>query len=216
MENTLCNRHDRFRGSLIRFLSVLGRASQVSCNASAHLEGQELHLGKTNPCIHTLYQITDANPTQIILVMLFGYGSFGTGVFWISLYMQNVLGYSPLTVAVHLIPQAVTGVIANAFAGLVLHRINNKVLMGISSVSYLAAALLLSLMKGDNVYWAFIFPALILAVIGADLQFNIANVSCPHSHSSRILDSLTGVDVRHVVSPSGKARSWRWYSEHCD
>ena len=91
--------------------------------------------------------------------------------------MQNVLRYSPLEVAVHLLPQAIVGILVNVFAGLVLHKINNKVLMGVGSVAYFCAALLLALMKGDHVYWAFIAPSLILAVIGADLQFNVANVS---------------------------------------
>jgi hypothetical protein len=90
--------------------------------------------------------------------------------------MQNVLGFSALTVAVHLLPQAIGGILVNIVAGLVLHRVNNKLLTGIGALSYTCSAVLLATMKENSSYWAFIFPSLLLSVIGADLQFNVANV----------------------------------------
>lgn len=92
--------------------------------------------------------------------------------------MQNVLGFSSLKVAVHLLPMAIGGIIVNIIAGLILHKVNNKLLTGIGALSYLGSVLLLATMKVDSSYWAFIFPALLLSVIGADLEFNVANV-CP-------------------------------------
>jgi len=59
----------------------------------------------------------------------------------------------------------------------VLHRVSNKLLTGIGALAYTAAFLILSFMKEDAIYWAFIFPALVLIVVGADIQFNITNVS---------------------------------------
>lgn len=95
------------------------------------------------------------------------------------LYMQNVLRYAPLAVAVHLLPQAIGGIIVNIIAGLILHRVNNKLLAGIGTLAYTCSSVLLATMKEDSSYWAFIFPSLLFAVIGADLQFNVANV-CFH------------------------------------
>jgi hypothetical protein len=34
-------------------------------------------------------------------------------------------------------------------------------------------------MKEDAIYWAYIFPALVLVVVGADIQFNVTNVRVP-------------------------------------
>lgn len=49
--------------------------------------------------------------------------------------------------------------------------------MGVGAISYLGSFLLLALLQEIRLYyWAFVFPALLLAVIGADLQFNVANV----------------------------------------
>jgi hypothetical protein len=95
--------------------------------------------------------------------------------------MQNVLRYSTLSVAVHLLPQAVAGIAVNIVAGAILHRVDNRLLVMIGSVSYFGAMLLLATMKfgggdeGDR-YWGRVFPALVLSVVGADLQFNVANV----------------------------------------
>jgi nitrate/nitrite transporter NarK len=93
--------------------------------------------------------------------------------------MQNVLKFSALEVAIHMLPQAIGGILVNVFAGLVLHRFNNKLLTGIGALAYLGSAILLATMKEGSSYWAFIFPSLLLSVIGADLQFNVANVSLP-------------------------------------
>jgi nitrate/nitrite transporter NarK len=93
--------------------------------------------------------------------------------------MQNVLKFSALKVAIHLLPQAIGGILVNIVAGLILHRVNNKLLTGIGALSYLGSVLLLATMKEGSTYWAFIFPSLLLSVIGADFQFNVANVSLP-------------------------------------
>ena len=91
--------------------------------------------------------------------------------------MQDVLGYSAIKVAIHLLPQAIGGILVNIIAGLILHRVSNKLLAGIGSLAYLGSVLLLAVMEEGSSYWAFIFPSLLLSVIGADLQFNVANVS---------------------------------------
>jgi len=116
--------------------------------------------------------------------------------------MQNVLKFSALEVAIHLLPQAIGGILVNIIAGFVLHRVDNKLLTGIGALSYLGSVLLLALMKEGSSYWAFIFPSLLLSVIGADLQFNVANVSCilplvqPH---------LPEADVCNVLPPTKSA-----------
>lgn len=114
---------------------------------------------------------------QIILSCLPGYMSFIAAQFWLSFFMQELQKLPALTVALHLLPQAIAGLIYNVIAGSVLHRINNTLLLIMGSLTYIAANILLALMKADSPYWAFIFPSLILAVVGADFHFNVANVS---------------------------------------
>lgn len=82
-----------------------------------------------------------------------------------------------------MLPQAVSGIVVNAVVALILHRFSNKILMGISTVSYTASALLYGFMREDISYWALMFPSLILSVIGADIQFSVTNVRFNPLHS---------------------------------
>lgn len=49
--------------------------------------------------------------------------------------------------------------------------------MGIGAAAYTVAFLLVAVQRSDDSYWAFTFPALAIVVVGADLEFNVANVS---------------------------------------
>lgn len=103
--------------------------------------------------------------------------SFQATGFWIAFFMQQVQRLTTLNVAVRLLPMAIAGLLWNVLAARILHRVNNTHIMIFGAISYLAAALLFSFMRADSNYWAFVFPALVLNVAGADLQFNVANVS---------------------------------------
>jgi hypothetical protein len=102
--------------------------------------------------------------------------NYSITVFWLTLYMQDILGYSSLQVAVHLLPLGIVGVIVDIGTGLILHCVNNKLLTAIAAVSYIVGAILLAVMKEGNLYWSYIFPSLILSVVGAEVEFNVANV----------------------------------------
>lgn len=108
---------------------------------------------------------------------MLGFMAFTSSQFWLSLYLQEVRKFSPLQVAVYLIPQAIAGILYNIMAGLLMHCVRNEYLMFLGAVCYTGGTALLATMKADSSYWAFIFPALILMVVGADFEFNIANVS---------------------------------------
>lgn len=106
---------------------------------------------------------------------------FSATSFYLALYLQNVKHLSALEITVQLLPMVVSGVLVNVVCGLLLHRVSNKVLTGIGALAYTASFLILSFMKQDATYWAFIFPGLVLVVVGADIQFNVTNVrSAPH------------------------------------
>lgn len=106
-----------------------------------------------------------------------GFMAFQAASFYLAYYMQQVRHWGALSIAVHLLPQAIAGLIWNVLIGYILHKVNNTLLMAAGALSYLVANILLSFMKEDSNYWAFIFPALVLNVVGADFQFNVANVS---------------------------------------
>jgi hypothetical protein len=124
---------------------------------------------------------------QIIFVVILGSMAFTSANFWLALFMQELQHLDPLTVALHLLPQAIAGIVWNIIAGNILHVVNNTLIMAVGAACYLTACLLLSFMRPESIYWAFVFPALVLNVVGADFQFNVANVSGPET----LPDSLT-------------------------
>jgi hypothetical protein len=52
--------------------------------------------------------------------------------------------------------------------------------MGIGAGAFIIAFLLVALQRTGDSYWAFTFPALVIVVIGTDLEFNVVNVSRQH------------------------------------
>ncbi|KAG4033971.1 hypothetical protein MFRU_004g04660 [Monilinia fructicola] len=118
----------------------------------------------------------NGNFSLCVICMGFGYGSFVTNEFWITLYMQNVQQYAPLQIAARMLPQAIAGVFWSFLGQWLVQKVHGTIVMGIGSVMYLAGAVLLLFIKEDTSYWAFLFPALVITVIGADFQFIVANL----------------------------------------
>lgn len=109
-------------------------------------------------------------------VTVLGFMAFQAAAFYLAFFMQELRSWSAIVIAVHLLPQAIAGMLWNVVIGNILHRVDNTLLMAAGALAYLAADLLLSFMRADSNYWAFIFPALVLNVVGADFQFNVANM----------------------------------------
>lgn len=118
----------------------------------------------------------DRNFTLCMIILLLGFMAFPVALFFISLFFQDIWHLSALESAVHLLPLAIMGIIVNIVAALVLHRVSNKLLMLIGSSAYFVAFLLLALNLSSSSYWAFCFPSFLLAVVGMDLEFNVANM----------------------------------------
>lgn len=130
----------------------------------------------------------DRNFSLAMVILLFGYLGFTPATFFVALYFQDVWHMGALQVAIHVLPMAINGIIVNCFAGWALNRVSNKLLMGIGAAAYAVAFLLFACNRYSSSYWSFCFPGLALSVIGADLEFNVANMyvmsSMPPSQQS--------------------------------
>ncbi|CAG7955234.1 unnamed protein product [Penicillium salamii] len=124
----------------------------------------------------------------LMATLCLGLMGFTAVNFYLSLYFQEVKHLSALEITLRLLPMIVSGVLVNVVCGLLLHRVSNKLLTGIGALAYTASFLILSFMKEDATYWAYVFPALVLVVVGADIQFNVTNMyvmsSLPPSQQS--------------------------------
>ncbi|KAG9608440.1 major facilitator superfamily transporter, partial [Aureobasidium melanogenum] len=135
----------------------------------------------------------DKNFSLLMVVLLLGMMSFSVAEFFLALYMQEVWKWSPLTTAVHLLPMAIMGIIVNVVAAFVMHKISNKSLMLTGCFGYLLAFTLIAVNTIHSSYWAFCFPSFLFAVVGADLEFNVANLYVASSmpvHQQSIAGSI--------------------------
>lgn len=127
-------------------------------------------------CSHPLMPLSvwrDRNFSLLVSALCIG--SLGNG-FWVTLYWQRVQENSPILVAVKLLPMMVGGIAMNIVAALVMHRISNKLLMVIGAISFVVSNVLFSVARKESSYWSYYFLALLLSVVGADLEFTVTNM----------------------------------------
>ncbi|KAI0636359.1 efflux transporter [Trametes polyzona] len=136
----------------------------------------------------------------MLIIAFLQYGGFQCFSFWIQLYYQNYVGLSPILTMVRLIPMFVTGCLCNLLVALVVGRISLMILIVIGTTLTGVANLLFAVIDPDAPYWAFGFPAAILAVFGADFVFAagtlfVAKVCLPHEQSvgGALFNTLTQV-----------------------
>ncbi|TKX23018.1 MFS transporter-like protein 80 [Elsinoe australis] len=130
---------------------------------------------------------------RLILALFFIYGTFGLFLFYSSYYIESVLLVEPLLTAAWFTPLCLGGMVLALIGGVVLHLLSGQMLLIVSGVGSLASVLLFALIPDDGrsntfLYWAFIFPSMILGTIGVDIAFNVTNVfittSLPARHQA--------------------------------
>ncbi|KAI9171079.1 MFS-type transporter [Paramyrothecium foliicola] len=146
-----------------------------------------------------LYVWKNRNFSLLIAITCLGSSAFISSNFWLPLLMQEVRHMDALAVAVQLLPQVIAGIIWNIVAAAILHKVNNTLIMAVGAVAYVGSSIILSFQQANSLYWAFVFPALVIAVIGADFQFNVTNMyvmqSLP-SHQQGLAGGIFNMTIR--------------------
>jgi predicted MFS family arabinose efflux permease len=104
------------------------------------------------------------------VAMLLGLALFGV-FYFLSLYMQQVLGYSPLTTAVAYLPFSVLLVVTAISAPRLIGRIGARWLLAIGMLIAAAAFLLLARLPDQGSYANDILPTFIILPIGMAFAF---------------------------------------------
>ena len=130
----------------------------------------------------------ERNFSLLVTMLCLGFYGFSGNIFWLTLSWQRLEHSSALAVAIRLLPAMIGGIIINIIAGLVMHRVSNKLLMTVGAVGNVIACALFSGMNSyhrghtlsgeeyGTMYWSFALPALLASVIGADFTFTVVNM----------------------------------------
>ncbi|KAJ6453099.1 MFS general substrate transporter [Mycena sanguinolenta] len=150
----------------------------------------EKNEGKQRPPLMklTLWKRAKGKFAVMQAIAFFQWAAFLSWYFWAQIYYENYQKLSAVLTAVRMLPMSITGALCNAFVVLVIGRIDLVVLLVFGTFCTGLAPLLFALIIPSSPYWAFGFPATILAVFGADFVFAagtlfVAKVSLPHEQS---------------------------------
>jgi EmrB/QacA subfamily drug resistance transporter len=87
---------------------------------------------------------------------------------YLTLYLQNVLGYSPLAAGLRFLPLSLSAFVVAAISGKLTSRVSARWLMG-SGLAVIGVSLLLMARVGTDSGWTLLFPGFVLAGIGIGL-----------------------------------------------
>ena len=151
----------------------------------------------------------DRNYTLVVSILVLGFYGFSGNLFWISLVWQRIDGDSPLIVAVKLLPAAIGGILVNVIAAVIMHRISNKLIMGVAATSAVIASAIWSALSPSipMSYWSLGFPALIFSVVSADFAFTVTNMYVMSSLPSEMQSVAGGLfnTVTRLITTVGLA-----------
>ena len=136
--------------------------------------------------------------TPLMIALFFSYGVLGIWLLYATLYMQDIMGGSPLQITAWFTPMCVGGIVIATVGGYVLHLLPGTMLMLISGLGWILTSLLFALAPEGANFWAYIFPAMIGATIGIDIAFNVANIFITTSLPARH-QGLAGALINSIL-----------------
>jgi EmrB/QacA subfamily drug resistance transporter len=118
--------------------------------------------------IFKIRNVSAANATGILLA-----GAMFAWFFLSALYLQRILGYSPLEVGLAFLPGTIVwGVSSLLLSDRLVIRFGVKIPLLAGLLFYLAALLLFSRAPVDGSYWVDVLPGMLLLGVGGGITFN--------------------------------------------
>jgi MFS family permease len=134
-----------------------------------------------------------------LVVLLVGGATFGMW-FFVSLYLQQVLGYSPIKAGLAFLPMTLCIVAGSAFASRAVERVGAKPLLVVGMFAQAAGLLLFTRVAVDGTYLGDMLAPSLLVAIGIGLAFVPATIS-----------AVAGVDSREAGLASGLVNTSRLF-----
>ena len=119
-----------------------------------------------------LRTLTGANIATLLLsAVIIG------GNFFLTLYFQQVLGYSPLETALAFLPQTAASAIASIAAARWVARLGNRVLFIVGMLSLALGSALLTQLSPQGSYLITVLPGLLLISVGLGIGFTMGTLA---------------------------------------
>lgn len=105
----------------------------------------------------------------VMLIMALFFASFNSYLVYATYHIQSYQGLSPLQTMLRFVPTGAGGALVALVVARLMHRVPTLLILAVGNLSISAANLLFALPIPDSAsYFAWTFPAMLLAVVGAD------------------------------------------------
>lgn len=121
----------------------------------------------------------------LFIALFFSYGCLGIFLLYGTLYMQDIMGATPLQVSAWFSPMCVGGILVSILGGYVLHLIPGTMLVIVAGLGWTVPSVLFAVAPIGANYWAYVFPSMVCATIGIDITFNVVNILITTNLSSK-------------------------------
>ncbi|CAI6313761.1 unnamed protein product [Periconia digitata] len=119
--------------------------------------------------------------TAANIVMMLYLSSFNNFLIYASFWFQEYQGLSVIQTTLRLLPLGVAGFLVSLLTSILLPHLRTRTLLQTGTLSLTVASLLFALPLPSNLtYWAYAFPATILAVVGADTLYPTLTLFASH------------------------------------
>lgn len=100
----------------------------------------------------------------------------GMVIWYTAAWNLNIRGYSIFLASASFVPLTMFGAIAAVLSAVAVRYIAAEYLMAIGSLASCAALILIATMPEQQIYWAQVFPAILIVSLGPDFVFTAAQI----------------------------------------
>jgi MFS family permease len=168
---------NQWKTPYVYILLVIG---SLLLGLAAYVEG---YVTKNPLLPFDLFSIPYIKP--LFIALFFSYGCLGIFLLYGTLYMQDIMGATPLQVSAWFSPMCVGGILVSILGGYVLHLIPGTMLVIVAGLGWTVPSVLFAVAPIGANYWAYVFPSMVCATIGIDITFNVVNIFITTNLSSK-------------------------------
>lgn len=117
----------------------------------------------------------------LVIVVLFSFMSYGTFIWYLIAWQQEVRHWSALSTSIGLTPIAICAAFAAFIAAWLIPRLAAQWILAIGALAVLVAQIILATMPAQQSYWPSVFPATVIQSFCPDFIFTAAAIIASNS-----------------------------------
>lgn len=141
--------------------------------------------------------------TYTMALVGIGWGSFGIWIFYSWRFLEEIRGFTPLSVSAQYTPALICGLLAAGATGFMLTHTPISFTMMIAMVAFFLGQLITATQPAKQTYWGQMFFAILIMPFGMDMSFPagtlILSNSMPKEHQG-LAASLVNTMVNYSIS----------------